>query len=97
VTDKFSRSCAVTALILLAIIALRPGASQVTVQPQRSSSSYPLARNPVFKVVETEQDAKQINDILTRYGDEGAFQLATAPIIKSGEPGKVILILVQHW
>jgi hypothetical protein len=48
-------------------------------------------------VFETEPDAKQINEILTKYGNEGAFELAAAPIVKSSPSEKVILILVQRW
>ena len=51
----------------------------------------------VYKVFETEPDAKQINEILTKSWNEGAFELAGAPIIKSGPGEKVILILVQRW
>ena len=90
-TDTFSRVCAIVALILLAAIAGRPVASRS--EPAR----YPFARNPVYKVFEVDPDAKQINEILTKYGDEGAFQLAAAPIIRTGDSNKVILVLEQHW
>jgi hypothetical protein len=96
-TDTFSRVCAITALLLLSVIAFNPtrwrGDSQDS--SRQSSSKYPFVRN--YKVLETEPDAKQINEILTKYGNEGAFELAAAPIIKPGPSEKVLLILVQRW
>jgi hypothetical protein len=93
-TDTFSRVCAIIALVLLSAIAFsvstRRGDSELV-------SKYPFAKNPAYLVFETEPDAKQINEILSKHANEGAFTLAAAPIIKSGPGEKVILILVQHW
>jgi hypothetical protein len=96
-TDTFSRVCAITALLLLSVIAFNPtrwrGDSQDS--SNQTSSSHPFVK--AYKVIETAPDATQINEILTKYGNEGAFELAAAPIIKSGPGEKVVLVLVQRW
>jgi hypothetical protein len=92
-TDSFSRICAVIALLLLAVIAFRPNAQ---------SAAPPVLRthpegNPNYKVFEMEPDAQAINDVLTKYWNEGAFQLATPPIVTSNGRDKVLLILTQRY
>jgi hypothetical protein len=93
-TDTFSRVCAIIALVILAAIAFNVNKSR---GDSEVASRYPFARNPTYLVFETEPDAKQISQILSKYANEGAFTLAAAPIVKSGAGEKVILILVQHW
>ena len=95
-TDRFNKVCTVIGLVLLAQIGSRPTEVQ-TIQQPAAPKGYPFAINPAYKVFEVEPDAKQINDILSQYGQEGAFQLAAAPIVKTAAGDKVILILVQHW
>ena len=94
--DRFYKICTVFGLVLLCIITFN--LIQLTASgSQPVAKQYPYARNPVYKVIETDVDATEINAILTKYGNEGAFQLAAAPIVKSDHGEKLVLILVQHW
>jgi hypothetical protein len=52
--------------------------------------------NPNYKVFEIEPDAAAINDVLTKYWNEGAYQLAAPPIVTSNGRNKILLILTQR-
>jgi hypothetical protein len=83
---------------LLAAIAFKP-ATPLQYRPSVTKPTFVThsgRSNPAFKVFEVEPDANKINEILTKYGNEGAFELAVAPFLKPGPNAKVILILVQH-
>ena len=90
-SDAFSRVCMILVVCLLAVIAFRQAPQPPYVPDMKST--------PGYKVIEVAPDANQINEILSKYALEGAFELAGAPVYKQGKPGsepKLILILVHH-
>ena len=102
-SDLFSRVCMVVGLCLLAVIAFR----SIVRPPRIAYNAFTggrtpgvdriRSRNPVYKLYEAEPDATKIGEILTKNWNEGAWELATAPVYTGGSNAKVILILVQRW
>jgi hypothetical protein len=91
----------VIAVCLLAVIAFRfPGR-----RPRIAYSGFTAGQEAPpaprirsgYKMFETEIDASKIEAILTKNWNEGAWELATAPIYTPGPNAKVIPILVQRW
>jgi hypothetical protein len=74
----------VLVVCLLAVIAFKPG--MPLQRPCRSTHSG--RSNPGYKVFEVARIADKINEILTKYWNEGAFELAVAPLYKPGPNAK---------